>query len=114
VGAILRYVVSGIVQDGFATFPMGTLAVNVIGSYFLSFIMYSTEYFGIFGREERIFLTIGLLGSFTTMSTFSYESFRLLEEKETLLFAVNVIATITLTLFAVYIGRITALTIWRR
>ncbi len=105
---------SGLVQDGIVTFPVGTLAVNTIGSYFLSLIMYMSEYCGFFSRETRIFLTIGLLGSFTTMSTFSYESFRLLEQKETLLFALNVIATISLTLLAVYLGRVTVFLIWRR
>ncbi len=114
VGAILRYVVSGIVQDGFVTFPVGTLAVNTIGSYFLSLTMFLSEYTGLFSRDERIFLTIGLLGSFTTMSTFSYESFRLLEQRETLLFVLNIIATVSLTLLAVYLGRATALLIWRR
>jgi CrcB protein len=113
IGAILRYIVSGFVQNGIISFPVGTLAVNTIGSFFLSFIMYLSEYGGFFSKDARIFLTIGLLGSFTTMSTFSYESFRLLEQRETLLFVLNVVATIALTLLAVYIGRVVALTIWR-
>lgn len=75
VGAILRYLVSGRIQDGIATFPLGTLDMNFIGSLVLSIVMYLSEYRGVFGEETRIFLTIGLLGAFTTMLTFSYESF---------------------------------------
>jgi CrcB protein len=113
IGAILRYLVSGWVQNGISNFPLGTLSVNVIGSFFLSVILYLTENKGLFSEETRIFLTIGILGAFTTMSTFSYESFRLLEGKETLYLSINIIATVLLTLFAVLLGKIFVLSIWR-
>ncbi|KYC50954.1 MAG: camphor resistance protein CrcB [Candidatus Methanofastidiosum methylothiophilum] len=113
IGAILRYLVSGWVQNGISYFPLGTLSVNVIGSFFLSVILYLTENKGVFSEETRIFLTIGMLGAFTTMSTFSYESFRLLEGKETLYLSINIIATVLLTLFAVLLGKIFVLSIWR-
>ena len=111
-GAIARYIVSGVVQNGIASFPVGTLFVNVLGSFLLSLIMNLSEYQGLFSDETRIFLTIGFLGSFTTMSTFSYESFKLLENKEINLFIINVTATLALTLLGVYLGRAVAL--WRR
>ena len=104
-GAILRYLVSGWIQNMNSGFPVGTLGVNFIGSFFISLVMYLSEYRGLFSEETRIFLAIGLLGAFTTMSTFSYESFRLLEQREISLLAVNVIGTIMLTLLAVYLGR---------
>ncbi len=113
IGAILRYLVSGWIQNGISYFPLGTLSVNVIGSFFLSVILYLTENKGVFSEETRIFLTIGMLGAFTTMSTFSYESFRLLEGKETLYLSINIIATILLTLFAVFLGKIFVLSVWR-
>jgi len=72
IGAILRYLVSGWIQNGFTSFPTGTLSVNVIGSFFLSVILYLSENKGLFSEETRVFLTIGILGAFTTMSTFSY------------------------------------------
>ena len=106
IGAMLRYLVSGWIQNGIISFPVGTLGVNFIGSFFISLIMYMSEYRSLFGEETRLFLTIGLLGSFTTMSAFSFESFKLLEQKETLLFMVNIIGTIFLTLFAVFLGKI--------
>ena len=106
IGGILRYWVSGWVQSGVLTFPLGTLAVNFIGSLILSLIMYLSEHAGLFSEEIRIFWTIGLLGSFTTMSAFSYESFRLLEQNENMLFGLNIIGTIVLTLAAVYFGKL--------
>lgn len=113
IGAILRYLVSGWIQNGISYFPLGTLSVNVIGSFFLSVILYLTENKGVFSEETRIFLTIGILGAFTTMSAFSYESFRLLEGKETLYLSINIIATVLLTLFAVLLGKIFVLSVWR-
>ena len=106
IGAVLRYWVSGWVQSGFVTFPFGTLGVNFIGSLLLALIMYASEYRGFFGEEARVFLTIGVLGSFTTMSTFSYESMKLLEQDQHILFALNLVGTLTLCLLAVYLGKV--------
>jgi fluoride exporter len=106
IGAILRYWVSAWIQMGIITFPFGTLGVNTIGSFFLGFILHLSEFKGIFSEQARVFLAIGVLGSFTTMSTFSYESLKLLEQNQILLFIANVLATLFFTLFAVYIGKI--------
>ena len=113
IGAIFRYSLCGWVQNVFLSFPAGTLSVNFIGSLLLSFIMYSTEYKDIFNEETRIFLTIGLLGSFTTMSAFSYESFKLFESKESFIFVVNVAATLISVLFAIYLGRFIASSVFK-
>ena len=109
IGGILRYWISGWIQSGVLTFPLGTLSVNFIGSLILSLIMYVSEHLGLFSEEVRIFWTLGLLGSFTTMSTFSYESFRLLEQNEHILFGLNIATTLILTLAAVYIGKLIVL-----
>jgi fluoride exporter len=106
IGAVLRYWVSGLVQSGFATFPFGTLVVNFIGSLLVALILNASEYRGLFGEEARVFLTIGVLGSFTTMSTFSYESIKLLEQDHYILFGLNLVGTITLCLLAVYLGKV--------
>ena len=106
IGAVLRYWVSGWVQSGFVTFPFGTLGVNFIGSLLLALIMYASEYWDLFSEEARVFLTIGVLGSFTTMSTFSYESIKLLEQDQHILFGLNLVGTIALCLLAVYLGKV--------
>jgi fluoride exporter len=106
VGAILRYWISGWIQSGFLTFPLGTLGVNFIGSLLLALVMYASEYRGFFGEEVRIFLTIGVLGSFTTMSTFSFESMKLLEQSEHMIFGLNLIGTVLLCLLAIYLGKL--------
>ena len=106
IGAILRYAMSGWIQNGITTFPLGTLGVNFIGSFFVSLVLYLSEYRGLFSEEIRIFLTIGVLGSFTTMSTFSFESFKLLEQGEIGALSLNVLGTLILTFLAVYLGKI--------
>ncbi len=113
IGAILLYLIGGWIQNGAATFPLGTLGVNTMGSLVLSMIRYLSEYRGIFSEDTRLFLTICVLGAFTTMSTFSYESFKLLEQKNILLFGTNVIGTVALTIVSIYIGRIIVVSIWR-
>ena len=101
-GAISRYWVSGWIRHLF----FGTLGINFIGSLLLALVMYASEFRGLFGEETRVFLTIGVLGSFTTISTFSYESMKLLEQGEHMLFGLNLAGSITLCLLAVYLGTV--------
>ena len=75
-GAMLRYLVSGTIPR-IREIPTGTLAVHVIGSFILAAMTFSAV-----EGSLRYIISIGMLGSFTTFSTFAYESFRLLEEGE--------------------------------
>jgi CrcB protein len=109
IGAILRYILGGWIQNSFVNFPVGTLVINVTGSFFLGLIMYLSEYQGLFGEETRIFLTIGVLGAYTTLSTFGYESFRLLDDSKIMLMTINLVATVLFSMLAVYLGKIVAL-----
>ena len=111
IGAILRYTLGGWIQKGFVNFPVGTLTINTVGSFFLGLIMYLSEYQGLFSDETRIFLTIGIMGAFTTLSTFGYESFRLLDDSKLMLMAINVVSTVLFSIMAVYLGKIVALSI---
>lgn len=79
-GALLRFGVSGWVQGWTAgPFPWGTMTVNVLGSLLLGFAVVWLEAAAT-SAEIRQFATIGLLGAFTTFSTFSYEAVALLRD----------------------------------
>ena len=111
IGAILRYVLGGWIQNSFVNFPVGTLVINTTGSFFIGLIMFLSEYQGLFSEDTRIFLTIGILGGYTTLSTFGYESFRLLDDSKFALMTINVVATVLFSIMAVYLGKIVALSI---
>jgi CrcB protein len=84
VGAILRYGMSGLVQSGapLSTFPWGTLAVNLLGCLLIGLIAGLVDSRQLLTPEVRIFVLIGVLGGFTTYSTFAYEAFALLRDSE--------------------------------
>lgn len=111
-GSILRYGLSGFVhrwvQDAF---PAGTLLVNVLGCCILGTVMYLVEYREFFSAEGRVFVTIGLLGGFTTFSTFGYETFALLREAQLLQALASVAANVILGTAAVATGWIAAKTL---
>ena len=109
IGAVTRYIIGGWVQSNYAGFPLGTLFINFTGTLTLGTIMYLSEYSAGISPDMRLFLTIGVLGAYTTMSTFGYESFRLFENGEIPRFALNFLATNILVLLGVYLGRILAL-----
>ena len=85
--------------------------INTTGSFFLGLIMYLSEYQGFFDDKTRIFLTIGIIGAFTTLSTFGYESFRLLDDSKLTLMVINLVSTVLFSMLAVYLGKIVALSI---
>lgn len=79
-GCLARYFLSGWVYDLIGSvLPYGTLAVNAIGAFLIGLVMEFGLRSTTVSPELRIGLTIGFLGGFTTFSTFSYETFRLLE-----------------------------------
>ncbi|HZQ06380.1 MAG TPA: fluoride efflux transporter CrcB [Anaerolineae bacterium] len=115
VGSILRYLVSGYVQDasGSIGFPFGTLAVNVIGCLVIGILTQLAEARGILTPEARALLVVGVMGGFTTFSTFGNETVALLRDGENILALVNIGASLVLGFGAVYIGRALVSVIWR-
>src|SRR5512141_174149 len=81
----------GVVYDRTgAGFPYGTMAVNVLGCFVIGLLMVAFEERFLAAPPLRLFLTIGILGGFTTMSSFSYETLALLRDGESLLALANV------------------------
>ena len=104
-GAIARYSISRYLSNFFPSFPLGTLVVNVSGSFLLGFIMYSVAYGRSIPSDLRDLITIGFIGAFTTMSTFSYETIRLTELNEFLFAFLNLTLNLFLCLGAVYLSK---------
>ena len=106
-GALLRYwMSSGIYALLGRSFPYGTLTVNVVGSLIMGFLyVFMIERMDV-SAEWRAALMIGLLGAFTTFSTFSIETLNLLESGEQLKAALNVILSVTLCLLGCWLGMI--------
>ena len=109
VGCVARYWLSGVVQRlGDHGFPSGTLAVNIVGSLIIGIVMTLSLERGLVDERLRILLTTGFCGGFTTMSTFSYENFALLQDGEHLLAFANTGVTFAACLGAVWLGSVTA------
>jgi CrcB protein len=106
IGAVCRYSLSGFVQRYFpgAAFPIGTLAVNMLGCLLIGLIIGLVESRLLFGPDFRRFALIGVLGGFTTYSTFGYESFALLRDTEYLRAAGNIGLHVILGLALVWVG----------
>lgn len=115
IGASLRYWLGGLVQDwsGSVTFPYGTLAVNLIGCLVIGLLSQVAEARGVFTSQTRLLVFTGVLGGFTTFSTFGNETYNFLQDGENQLALLNVMVHIVLGLAAVWCGRALAHLIWR-
>jgi fluoride exporter len=115
IGAVLRYLMSGLVQNltRSVAFPHGTLAVNITGCFLMGVFSHLLESQAGLTAEMRLFLMVGLLGSFTTYSTFSHETLNLLQNHGLSLALINIGTHIILGLSAVLLGRFTIIAIWR-
>jgi CrcB protein len=84
IGSTLRYLVSGWVQSlcGGSFFPYGTLGVNVLGCLLIGLLGGWADNLELFSPSIRLFLLLGLLGGFTTFSTFGYETVAMLRDRE--------------------------------
>jgi CrcB protein len=113
-GSALRYLVGGYVQQitNSTIFPYGTLAVNLIGCFVIGLLSQLADDRGVFSGEARAFIFIGILGGFTTFSSFGNETMSLVRDGEILPAFANVSAHLRLGLGAVWLGRLVGRGIW--
>ncbi|MDX8403562.1 MAG: fluoride efflux transporter CrcB [Mariprofundaceae bacterium] len=104
-GAVLRWLTAGAVQRWTGgSFPWGTFAVNALGSFLLGFLFVWLIERSTASELVRLALTVGMLGAFTTFSTYSLESIRLLQEGAYGLAAGNVIGQVAVCLLLTWLG----------
>ena len=111
-GGLTRYYLSGWVYSLLGrSFPYGTFAVNIIGAYMIGLIMELGMRSTAIPDTLRLGLTVGFLGGLTTFSTFSYETFALLEEGQFLVAFANILASVAVCLLFTWLGIITVRTL---
>lgn len=114
IGSAVRYLLGGYVQQSSKSiFPYGTLTVNVIGCFVIGFLSQLAENRGAFSSEARAFVFIGILGGFTTFSSFGNETLNLARDGEMLNAFANIGLNVFLGLLAVWLGRTVSYLIWR-
>ncbi len=106
IGAVLRYAASGWVHRVLdaGSQPIGTLVVNVSGCLVLGLLAGLAELRGGLAPDTRAFLFIGVLGGYTTFSTFGYETFQLLRDGQLFSAALNATANVVLGILGVWLG----------
>lgn len=111
IGGVLRFACSGLIAEGIGeTFPWGTLAVNVSGSWVIGFFFTLTEPDGrlLVGTVAQQFVMVGICGGYTTFSSFSLQTLNLARDGDWLRAAANIVASVVLCLLAVWLGHIMA------
>jgi len=109
IGCLSRYALSGWVYQFFGRgFPYGTLAVNIIGAFLIGLTMEFSIRSALIPPVLRVAITIGFLGGLTTFSTFSLETFRLLEEGAIAIAFFNVLVSVFACLACTWLGIVVA------
>ena len=105
VGASLRYFVGGFVAKEIpATFPYGTLLINLTGSFILGFFLIWITERVLVDPHWRLLIAVGFCGSYTTFSSYAFETFALGEQGQWLLAGLNIVASNLFCLAAVLAG----------
>lgn len=104
-GGITRYYLSGWVYSVLGrAFPFGTFAVNILGAYFIGLVMELGLRSTLIPDTLRLGLTVGFMGGLTTFSTFSYETFKLLEDGQFVVAFANVTVSVSVCLLFTWLG----------
>jgi CrcB protein len=104
-GSLARYWLGGLVQQAFnSSFPAGTFAVNMIGSFLFGVVWALAEERLIISSEARTIILVGFMGAFTTFSTFMFETSALLRDSQWLLALGSVAAQVIIGLICLFLG----------
>ncbi|HET8754205.1 MAG TPA: fluoride efflux transporter CrcB [Salinimicrobium sp.] len=103
VGSVLRYLVAHSFNP-LTEIPLGTLAVNVIGSFIIGFLIGLGSKNGIFSSNSSLLLVTGFCGGFTTFSAFAFENQELLKAGQILDFGIYTLLSLVLGIGAVFFG----------
>ena len=103
IGSLLRYGVSGVFAKAGSDFPLGTLLVNLTGSFLIGLLWGISEK-AIFHPNWKIFLFTGILGGFTTFSAYGLETFNLLRDGRTMFAMANILLNNILGIALVVVG----------
>tara|TARA_Y100001936_G_scaffold174230_1_gene170703 strand:- start:2761 stop:3129 length:369 start_codon:yes stop_codon:yes gene_type:complete len=106
-GANLRYF-SGLLMNKYYHEMFGTLVVNIIGSFLIALFYGYLNDKNVMSEELRLLIPIGILGSFTTFSTFSYTTLILFQDGNIIRGMLNIVLSITFCLIFAYLGFITS------
>lgn len=114
-GSALRYLIGGWAQglSKSLDFPYGTLTVNLIGCFVIGFLGELAEARGVFTSGTRLLVFIGLLGGFTTFSSFGNDTLNLARSGQMLNALTNVAVNVIFGLLLVWLGRTVAYLVWR-
>ncbi|TAK11292.1 MAG: fluoride efflux transporter CrcB [Anaerolineae bacterium] len=114
-GAILRYALSGLAQQATrsASFPYGTLVVNLLGCLVIGMLAYLVDARSALSPEGRSLLFLGVLGAFTTFSSYGLETFYLLRAGQNGPALANVLLNNVVGLGLVWLGHLAASFVWR-
>ena len=103
-GAILRYLLTNISKSMFASSIYGTISVNILGSFLIGYFITSKAGNNLSENFVKFFLIIGLLGSFTTFSAFSYEVVELINSKKYISSFTYIFISIFICVMSAYLG----------
>ena len=113
IGSVARFLVSKLnLSWHFFSIPMGTLTVNVLGSFIIGILVGISAKSDLISTDLRVFLMVGFCGGFTTFSTFAFDNFMMISGNLWQFLILNIGGSILAGLLAVYAGIVVTRMLW--